>query len=440
MTLIRALFILLIISNTSLLYAQTGETTISKSDNRFIGNLKSNNVIDHAGLMDRFQLHLQWWTLLAEPIEYYDFTWYSTNQFTIEFNGKTRVMTRATLSKYPDLLKRFERIRPIRIRIEVSGEANGGILDVKRGRTPSTYGLQTRARSNFKKEGQSFDRYQLFGEVIYEIPNSCLVPSVAGDKGLGLVPGSQHWNEFLFWNESSSTRLATYQKGDKNDQALFKNNKNRFGRTTSFTLSARVLNVEWPAAEMESIIRQYDRYKNGLDSPSKKVKEANDLNDLLSDMSDPPVTDYQIQTRDNKQGVVAQDGRILIPFKDWSISNYDIKTGLANVQNQIDTEVIDGCDENFEFNIYEVQTVNGKGESVIPAKTYASRSVNFDFEALTLVKDTFGETEQERSARIKREKEAARRREARKKQCEIENNRILNNYKQQLRSRGIEVR
>ncbi|MBO6496437.1 MAG: hypothetical protein JJ978_12775 [Roseivirga sp.] len=430
------------------LYGQQDLTIISKSDGRFIGNIKSNNVSDPVGLMDRFDLHLQWWSLMSEPVEYYDFTWFSTGRYTVEVKGQQRTMTKATLSKYPDLARRFERITPIDIKIEISGVADAGTLDVKRGRVPNTGGLNTRARSNYKKDGQSYDRYQLWGDIIYEIPDANLVPSYSAKKGSGIVPGSQHWNEFLFWPEESKhlNRIKTYEKGNKNDKTLLEENKNRFSKTNSFSLSARILEVEWPLPEMRNIIEKYDAYEKGIEKPSEAKSKANTLNDLLSDVSDRPVTKFEISRREKKVGVVAEDGRILIPFKEWNITEYDPKTGFAKVEKNLDVRTRNGsCDKVFRAQIVEVSTVDSSGESILPPRKiavtfYGYNSNGGDTSTIPLVLTTYpNETLEEKRARERRQAEARKKEAAERKRCNALNEPIFDAFKKELQAQGIDT-
>ncbi len=73
---------------------------------------------------------------------------------------------------------------------------------------------------------------------------------------------------------------------------------------------------------------------------------------------------YEIKYKDGKQGVVAKDGRILIPFKQWEIKEY--LDGVAKVKILIDEVTLNEDFDNdikiYGFNIYKTGFVDISGK------------------------------------------------------------------------------
>ncbi|WP_268122065.1 hypothetical protein [Roseivirga pacifica] len=384
---------------------QTYETTpILKKENRFIGDVEGVVPLDAdpVGLISSFNLHIQWWSLMGEPVEYYDFTWKSTSQLTLSIDGEERLITRAMLSKYPDLLKRFDLLSPRDVQIKIEGNAGSGII--------------------------SDDR---FG---YEIPSINIVPSYANEKGKGIVPGSQHWNEFFTW----SALEYTYKKNDRNDRSLLNSNKEKFETIQKLNVTALLKKIEWPEHDLKHIVAKYDRYENGTESP--KNTEAEDLNDMLSDISDTEITAFEIEFRNGKEGVMAKDGRILIPFKEWDIKSFDPKTGFAQIEKSLGVREKSGsCDQVFKAEIIELSTVDSSGEPVIESEKFAVphyESINLNI-SLSVVDPN--ETAEERAARKRKAEENRRKKAAERERCNALNAPIFEAFKREMQADNIDT-
>lgn len=398
--------------------------TVSKKDGRIIATVnnvsagmlnKQAQAVDDTKLMKSFDITIQWWSLMGEPVEKYDFTWYDSGRFMV---GNTTI-TRSMLQKYPDLLKRFDNIQPYRVWVFVEGY-----------------------------EGANFNSSSSV-DFIYMIDQVKILASKSGRKGDGIVGGSPHWNEFLDWgyNGGSLFNLTNYKKGSRSDQKLFSENKNRFKNINSVTLKASLHRVEWPEYELEAIADRYAKYESGELNPTNATKELEDLNDLLSG-SGQTVTDFKIESRDGKRGVVAGDGRILIPFKEWNISSYDPKTRMAEIRkdlrSEIDSKKLCGR-KNYSSRseviikvlVYSLATVNSSGDYVIPPKIYG-RVWNDWLPPLVLTAGNFNDK------RTQAEKEADERRyeatkERNRSECDSWEANRISQIESQLRSEGISV-
>jgi len=422
MRLITLLFISVLFSNLI-----TAQTSICKEDGRFMGAIQSTNIRDEIGLMQNFKLDMQWWTLLGEPTEYYDITWESSGQYKIEMDGELRFMKRSWLGKYPDLLNRFNRITPVDLKIEIAGYAY--------------------ANNKCENQGSSSGESSLVGHVTYLIPDANLVPSYAGNNGKGIVPGSEHWNQFISWsgkadwcqtlNSSNQCDYSNFERGDKSDKELLRANKNKFRRAETIDLSARLFNIEWPETELRNIIVQYDKYEKGTETPPKSI--VDELNQELSDLSSNNNDEYEIKREYiNRQFVsayvVATDGRMLIPKKGVNIVSYDPKTGLATVEKPLGIKSKNGsCDRVFKYEVFERYNLDSSGKKVGGIQKIARDQ--YDLPPLYLTVGYFDETAEEKAERERAQKERA----AREKRCREQNQTIHTAFKQELKSQGFKI-
>lgn len=234
-----------------------------KKDGRFTFQLERRGVglefaRETGGLMKHFSLHIQWWTLLGEPVEYYDFRWESTGAYRI--GGRT--IQRSQLKPYPDLLRRFDALRPTTIELAIHGRADGGRGESRRGVPPSFNGYKGNHAGYRKRQGQAYDLYHLYADFEYRIPDRKLLYTRAGVTGKGIIPGSPHWNRFLDWSGEKG-----YQTGDPKDAVLTERNKDFFRRAQEISLDAELVILEWPVREFQSIAEKFDRYESGEESP-----------------------------------------------------------------------------------------------------------------------------------------------------------------------------
>ena len=302
------------------------QTTVTKKDGQILASVKDVSVgmfnanseeVDPNGLMSSFDITIHWRTLLGEPIEKYDFTWYSTGKFVI--GGKT--ITKGMLSKYPDLLKRFNNLSPYRVWVFVEGYQNPIFTSAS------------------------------VPDFIYLVDHLKILQNKSGVKGDGIVGGSPHWNEFLDWDHNSIERFASsagvgYQKGSRSDKNLLRKNKNNFAGIEKVALKPSLYKVEWHEYELKGIAETYAKYESGELNPEDASDDLNDLlsgggeedcgddlDAMLSGCGKETAVEFDIEWRDGKEGVVAKDGRILIPFKEWDITEYDPQTGTATVED-----------------------------------------------------------------------------------------------------------
>lgn len=249
-------FTILLISISLFGYSQT---IIKKdSDLRFSGKVSGlPGEKDKVGLMKDFNLTIQWWAFSGEPMEYYEFNWTANNYFKID---DTKI-ERQKLSKYPDLLKRFDMLKPSNMELHVVGS-----LDV-----------------------YSMDICNRFA---YIIPDYKVLYFKAATPAKNLSPDSpETWLQFLKWCNSSNkvnfqygytgaiqesseehyNSLSGPEKGD-----LIKAYRNKFVNAKQIGIIDLKAEIEWPLQEMRSIAKLFVEYEKGEKEPSplEQVAEA----------------------------------------------------------------------------------------------------------------------------------------------------------------------
>lgn len=243
-----------------------GVEVVQKEDGRFIASLKGGAPSSASGVethefFDGFELKLQWWTLLGEPIEYYDILWRATDRYEIETEDcppGVRVGTRCRISRgdlaaYPDLLKRFDALRPTKMYIRVDGSF----------------------------DGQSHD-------FSYIVTDPKLLITRSGKMGSGIVPGSpRHWEHFLQYRDyfpmgqGVSARENYGLNGLENATDAAKESRRRvlqriFQAANGVALTAYITHLEWPEVEMRSIAAKLDRYRQGEEDPPEESPKNGD--------------------------------------------------------------------------------------------------------------------------------------------------------------------
>ncbi len=369
----KNIVLLILLISVNLLQAQK---VVKTSDNRFIGknipvSQAFERIDDPAGLIDKMYLGFEWWTLMGEPIEIYSTKWESTQHYSVPGTNGARQISRYELSKYPDLLKRFDNLQPIKMTIELSGSASGNV-----------------------KLGDKYfnDNINLFGEQSpifskcfrYTIENHKLLLCKSDQVCNDIVAGSpKTWSEFILWDGSyikPGGGCGSYISNQITDN---KHLKHLFDLTKELSISARIKSIEWPEYEMNAIIDLYEKYEKGDLSPKQilekekegKKKLYTDNNNDFWSVPDDVINDnnYEIKSKNGKYGVVNKEtNKTLIPFNYDKILEY--KNGVAIVKiNDTKTESFD-----FEYcsdilvTFYTKGVVNADGSWLNPPERIAN--------------------------------------------------------------------
>lgn len=344
------------------------------SDNRFMGHLTAYpGFQDKTELMTSARLTFEWWTLLAEPVEIYHIKWQASDHF--KFNGTT--LYKNQLTKYPDLLKRFDNLRPSHIDFQLKGSANGDCISIKGGQYAVTgKSIYTKHAGGYKKDGKVYQKYCVGESFVYQVEDVKLLPTKAGKVGNGIVPGSPHWNDFLRWGLLD---ISDYDKIDKKDNKAKELNKDFFKKTKSIEIeSIEIIKLEWPEYELKAIMERFAKYEKGEEAPTPKEQVDSALTAMEGlntyeedDEWAQPVQDFKMEkVRDDngKYGYKNEYGQPMIPprfddagdFKEGkAIVRENGKSGIINKQGQYLLKLESGYISQVYQNIVVVSD-NGK--------------------------------------------------------------------------------
>lgn len=124
--------ILIIAAHAGLAHAQSrgNDITIEKKDGKFAGSVTAESSTTYPGLISDIEVRFVWSGIFDQPTEYYQFIWNRSG--SISYAGATFLRDR--LKKYPDLLRRFDDLRPGNIELSVDVVFGEGInLDCAQG-------------------------------------------------------------------------------------------------------------------------------------------------------------------------------------------------------------------------------------------------------------------------------------------------------------------
>ncbi len=350
------LFILIIFFQNNTLSQSYFSKTVSKEDGRFISgridasefSIKSK---DRTGLVEEIHTNIEIWSLLQEPVEKYLFRWKKGSSVMA---SDYTTLNESILSKYPDLLKRYKALKPeyVGLKYSVSTELKPEYI----------------SQENLDACGKKFiNNIKLTknaswgsngGAAGYRNINSSahFMISKPGDTGNDLVPGSpKDWINFIQWSDCS---------GITNKKAY--NTFKYAAKMTFYNLELTELKI--PIREIDAIAKEYRKREESKDISEDKGQEdaksdddflaadataSNDDflseeenssdDDFLEEDKDEDsfladdkkkVADFKIDTKDGKTGVINSKGRILIPYREWSINEF--KDGVAKISYYFD--------------------------------------------------------------------------------------------------------
>lgn len=243
----------------------------------------------------------EWWTLLGDPIERYAFKWKTTGYYEVRYleEGKTvtRSISRNELTKYPDLLKKFDRIEPFNVSMAITF-SSGNIDEQKYYDYRKKYNINTDLGSagyggsyTIKVNGVEY----LYGPSGENPP--FIIPSMA-------VGG---WPDWLNIEKKDEERT-------KRNIELF-----RLGQEINIH-SYKITNFQWEFGPFIEIARQYDRYEKKIDSPKEiaeqaKLADKKDNGDDFWNHSDVPQVEMEVyrDPTNYKYGLKAKKGLRALP-------------------------------------------------------------------------------------------------------------------------------
>lgn len=332
------------------------------------------------GIMDNFTLGIQWWEFLGEPMEYYSFKWEATQVIQIDFGT---FLKRSDLDKYPDLLKRFDNIRPSHLELGLSA---------------------------------SQDLNSSYRNIKYNLEDWQILYAKAGVQSKNLSPGSpETWNEFWKWDwdmqkhfniATDKFKALSIEERKKITSEL----RNKFRQCNSLNVSVYIKDIKWPKSEINGIYEAYLQYEKGEKKPSplEEVAEAekeianettytkDDFWGEVADVEEPEVEIFEsgdyfgLRYKSNNKIIVSADKY----YKLYKIGDYySAKTlpwhyikDLRGIGRGNSVKPIDA--EDVEKSLNRNLLLNKRGEVVISEKfyniSYNSEQVEY---TLTLYKD-----------------------------------------------------
>ncbi len=259
---IKYIFTIALLWGLSNLVAQSHfSKTVEKKEGRFIsGRVDASEFsirkFDKTGLVKEIHLNIELWTLLGEPVEMYLFRWIRGNSVTA---SDYTVLSEASLSKYPDLLKRFQNLKPrnVEIRYYVSTELKPeyvGTKDLDVCGEKFINNLQITKNATWGSNGGATGHRDINWRVH-------LFTDKAGETGSELVPSSpKDWLHFINWGESGITNKRAY------------NTFKYAGKMTFY--GVEITNMEPPMREIDAIAKEFKKRENGEEESDESEEDS----------------------------------------------------------------------------------------------------------------------------------------------------------------------
>ena len=406
--------------------------TAIKEEGRFIsGRIDADkysiNSFDKTGLVNEIHLNIELWTLMGEPLEKYLFRWIKGNSVTA---SDYTTLNESILSKYPDLLKRYNSLRPsnIELRYQVSTELRPEYIDTE---NLDVCGEKFINNLKITKEATWGSNSGASGHRDINWKAHFYIDK-AGAIGNELIPSSpKDWLNFIDWGESGVT----------NQKAL-----NTFKYASKMTLyGVEVTKMELPMREIDAIAKEFKKRETGeepsdnendpnnekeanktnmwkdldeannsgsesdFDNPTNKSnKDDNDpwssvgksassnnswTDSETSNSSDDPWSNvssseadnsnFEIKQKDGKYGVVnAKTGKTIFPFIEYRILDYKPMEGMAKVIKYISNREIDvSCDYDGSvyIELYKEGYMDSSGDWLIDPMKTASITGRYEY-------------------------------------------------------------
>jgi hypothetical protein len=215
--------------------AQADDVTVSKRDGKYFAELHiagsdwSKTVPEARRFIDSLTLEVTWWGLLGQPVYYHTLTWHLRESLKVELYGSYPIyLNRKNLLQHPDLLKRFDELRPLKIEITFDATLHQMLVPSKIGRF-----------------GTYFNKYYEFNftKVVKDVE---LMTVASGKRGENISPGSPSYQKFT----GNVINLETGVTANEVEQIL----SNTFVNTGEISFkNAHISKIELPNRKVKSI-------------------------------------------------------------------------------------------------------------------------------------------------------------------------------------------
>lgn len=301
---------------------------------------------------ERIELGLKWTGLMGQAVESYTLLWTSPGLYYLD-NGET--LRRDALAGHPDLLKRFDDIKPIDLvlsmKVDVFPDDEGQL------RQPNHYG-----QFNGKATGASGTKYVRY------TPHLQILP--AGRRSSNFIPSSpRRYREFIDWGS-----IYTGEDADNRAQNTMR------GAKTIMLSDLTIEKVEWPEATIQMIHDELER-RNETD-------EADEVDDQPSDNFEANAPDQAEASSENaaSNGIWDSEDNAAAPQSGTSDANgasgnRDVKVARAGVWDSEPVKAVASAEPSgggiwdsggvADFEIHkrgynDVGVINSLGDILIP--------------------------------------------------------------------------
>lgn len=334
------------------LFSQAYTAKVVKKAGRFITQLDAGkldiSLLDRTGLVKEITVGIELWTLMEEPLEKYLFRWKRGS--SVYASEHQIYLAESSLSKYPDLLKRYQTLKPSYIKLSYA---------VNLSLPPGAFLNNLNDCLKYKNLGLNTNEVSA-KRVINSNANFLIIG--AGKTGNDLTPTSpKTWLHFHQYDCAIDNKTAL---------EIFKNS------TAAEFFSLTILEIKVPENEINSIASEFLKRETQDTKPKEESKsnswelyESKNSDDgwgkqsQSSSGSEPSNNQsqntssesewgsqqsengwaktsttaendksYKIEYYNGKAGVISNTGKILIPYNYSKISKYDPATGIAEVE------------------------------------------------------------------------------------------------------------
>ncbi|MEP6342619.1 MAG: hypothetical protein ABJ275_04830 [Maricaulaceae bacterium] len=228
---------MLLISTTATAQSASSNAAV-KNDGRFtfgLSSVDSQNLKRQSnGLVTQLDVQGQWWTLIGQAVEIYGIKWERGDTYNLE--GDT--LYRSSLSEHPDLVSRYDALKPSNI------EVSFDVVFLPDANRVQALNEMARLGSHYYVKGG--------GQAVGSKVTDNFLIGKSGELMTDLSPSSpRNWESFMRWK----TLFVTGSYADTNAAA-----KNTFDIAQKVQVSnLRITKIDLPDSSAQAIFDEYQR-------------------------------------------------------------------------------------------------------------------------------------------------------------------------------------
>ena len=209
------------------------------------------------GFVDDFVLFFEWWPRQELPSEAFKFEWKNSGFFELLYKEEgaflptSAIIYRSNLSKYPNLLERFDNIMPLSYEIEFTFR----FADI-----PDQDYWNFRRKHNILED---------LGSAGYSITYTRKI-----DHNVAWLSKSEEKQKFIPWLSPNGWEGFLNFNPKYNDKKSKLIELLKLGQQVVFT-SVKITKIEWKMSDFIYIAKKYKDYENGKDKPTAEDEVNN---------------------------------------------------------------------------------------------------------------------------------------------------------------------